>query len=110
MSHDRLELVLEMLEKNPKDVFLKYAAAIEYRKIDEDEKAIKHIEELLDIDPEYLGAYYTLGHLYEQKDEIEKAINIYKKGKAVAKKQNDQKTIGELTEALMLLDEEEENW
>ena len=64
------------------------------------------IEQILERDKNYLGAYYQLGQMYEEFDRIDEAIELYRAGKLIAKKQNDMKTIGELTEALMLLDEE----
>lgn len=110
MSKRRLDLILEMLEKDPTDNFLIYAAALEYQKEGKEKKAMKHLEKLTGNYPDYLAAYYTLGKIYENTGHIDKAILTYKKGKEVAKKQKDEKTIGELTEALMLLDEEENNW
>tara|TARA_Y100000813_G_scaffold182315_1_gene151949 strand:- start:193 stop:525 length:333 start_codon:yes stop_codon:yes gene_type:complete len=110
MEENRLELIEDMLKKSPKDSFLNYAAALEYRKNGDDEKALHLMEKLLDRDPEYLGAYYQLGKLYEERNETEKAITTYRAGKEIAKKQNDQKTIGELTEALMFLDEDADNY
>ena len=46
----------------------------------------------------------------KSKTKLKKAINVYKSGKVIAKKQNDMKTIGELTEALMILDADEDDW
>jgi len=47
-----------------------------------------------------------LGKLYEEQNQSDKAIVIFKKGRKVALEQNNQKTLGELTEALMLVDDE----
>ena len=110
MDIDRLELIEEMRKKNPEDSFLAYAAALEYQKRGEKERAVSIIETLLNRDPEYLGAYYQLGKLYEEKGEIDKAKQTYKSGKLKAREKQDPKTIGELTEALMLLDEDADNW
>lgn len=110
MSKKRLELILEMLEKDPNDNFLIYAAALEYQKAGDEKNAVVHLEKLTKNFPDYLGAYYTLGKIYENTGEFDKAVSTYKKGKEIAKKHKDEKTIGELTEALMLLDEEEDNW
>lgn len=110
MTDDRLSLINEMRDKNPDDSFLNYAAALEYEKTGNEEKAIELMEYIRKNDPDYLGVYYRLGKIYENSDKIELAIEVYKAGKNIAKQQNDQKTIGELTEALMLLDEDEDNW
>ena len=103
---DRIKLIEEMLDKNPTDNFLSYAAALEYRKMGKADKAIEIIEGIIARDEAYLGGYYQLGKLYEEKNKTKKAIEIYRKGIAIAKKQNDQKTLGELSEAIMIIDED----
>ncbi|MEZ4721889.1 MAG: hypothetical protein R2813_08455 [Flavobacteriales bacterium] len=111
MQSERMKLIKEMLDTNPKDSFLKYAAALEYEKEGKRKAAIKTIEELLENDAEYLGAYYKLGKLYEAEGKEADAINIYRRGLQVSKKSSDLKTEGELTEALMLLGADEDiNW
>ncbi|HBH07537.1 MAG TPA: hypothetical protein DDX92_13140 [Flavobacteriales bacterium] len=110
MPEERLELIEEMRKKNPEDSFLAYAAALEYNKLGEKNEAISIIEALLKRDPQYLSAYYQLGRIYEETDQHKKAVSVYKEGKEIARKRHDQKAIGELSEALMLLDEEEGNW
>ncbi len=102
----RLELIEDMLRKNPKDVFLNYAAALEYYKLGEIEKAIDTLENLLRIDKKYLGAYYQLGQFYEEVEKTKKAIEVYRKGRSIAEELKDEKTFGELTEALMILDDD----
>ncbi len=93
-----------MLETNPKDSFLHYAAALEHHKNGDLNTAIKTIKGIIKNDPDYLASYYQLGKLLEEKGKAEEAIDIYKQGISVARKQNDIKTLGELSEALMLLD------
>ncbi len=93
-----------MLATNPKDSFLQYAAALEYQKNKDLAGAIKIIQRIIKNDPEYLASYYQLGKMLEEKGKVDEAIATYKAGKAIAKKQNDTKTLGELSEALMLLD------
>jgi tetratricopeptide (TPR) repeat protein len=105
---DRLKMIETMLETNPKDSFLHYAAALEHNKNGDNNSSIKILKGIIKADPEYLASYYQLGKILEEKGKIEEAIQIYKDGKSVAKKQNDMKTLGELAEALMLLDVYEE--
>ena len=109
-DHDRLSMIEDMLKQNPKDSFLQYAAALEYEKIADHPRAIERITVLLEQDPDYLGAYYKLGKLYEATGNETRAIEVYKQGRALASQKKDPKTLGELTEALMLLDADDDIW
>lgn len=94
-----------MLRDEPEDTFLNYVLALEYVKAGDLKKGIGIIEDLLKKDPEYLGAYYQLGQLYEQVGETDKAVFAYKKGIELAKKVKNNKTLSELNQALFLLEE-----
>jgi tetratricopeptide (TPR) repeat protein len=100
MKTGRLEQLQKMLLDEPEDDFLNYALALEYHKLGEALKAISIIEKLLDRNPSYLGGYYQLGKWYEEQQEMQKAGEIFEKGIAVAKQQNNRKALNELNEAL----------
>lgn len=101
---DRLKMIEHMLETNPKDSFLHYCAALEHQKSGDHTSAIKILKAIVKNDPDYLASYYQLGKLLEERGKSEDAIEAYKAGRSVARKKNDTKTLGELSEALMLLD------
>lgn len=106
MNNSRLQYIMEMLEKEPNDSFLWYALALEHAKLNDISKAIELLEELITKDSDYLGAYYQLGKYYEQTGNIPKAVDCYNKGISIAAAQNNRKTLGELNEALLMLDED----
>jgi len=106
MSNKRLKLIEEMLSSNKDDQFLNYAAALEYKKIGENNRSIELLERIISSDASYIAAYYQLGKLYEEADKIEDAIKVYRQGIKEAHEKNDMKTLGELTEALMIIDDE----
>jgi Tfp pilus assembly protein PilF len=95
-----------MLKSEPSDSFLNYALALEYAKINDVKKAIGLIEELLNRDEKFLGAYYQLGKYYEQIEEKQNAIDTYNKGILIARQKNNTKAAGELNEALLMLEED----
>ncbi len=105
MSNSRLTQIEEMLKLEPNDSFLNYACALEYAKANDVTKAIQLIETLLLRDENYLGAYYQLGKYYEQTQDLPKAISTYTKGIEVAKKIKNNKALGELNEALWMLED-----
>jgi Tfp pilus assembly protein PilF len=105
MNSLRLEKLKEMELQKPDDAFLKFALAQEYVNIGKDEEAKKYFDLLLEHFPAYVATYYHAGKLYERMNEPKKATHIYKSGIAIAKEANDMKNLGELNEALQLLDE-----
>lgn len=95
--------LLHMLEKNPDDAFLNYAAALEFKKNHQLDKAIDLLEKLIGKNQNYLAAYYQLGKLYEMISEGTKAVQIYGQGITIARAQNELKTVAEIQEALEAL-------
>lgn len=101
----RLDQLLVMLNEEPHDAFLRYAVAVEYEAAGNTAEAISRITALLTDLPEYLGAYYKLGQLYEQIGASDKALDVYRRGAIVAQKQGNKKTLGEINTAIELLDD-----
>lgn len=101
---DRIQQIRKMLEENPDDSFLQYAAALEMQKGGELDTAVKLMEDLLAKDSSYLAAYYQLGKLYESIGEHENAGEVYKQGQQLAKEKGDNKALSELNEAFALLE------
>ena len=93
---NRIERILEFLKVQPNDNFLRHALALEYLKIKEDEKAKELFLSILNESPDYIGSYYHLAKLLEQKGEKEAAISWYEKGMAAAKEAKDQHSYNEL--------------
>jgi Tfp pilus assembly protein PilF len=96
---NRIEKIMEMLQDQPKDSFLKHALALEYIKIDKEDEAIIQFVELLNNEPDYVGSYYHLAKLYERNQQTDAAIEIYTKGMEVAKKLKDNHNLNELRSA-----------
>lgn len=106
MTTNRITQLLQMEQQQPDDAFLKFAIALEYVGINDEPKARKYFEALLEKFPDYLPTYYHLGKLYERLNETAQSIYIYKVGIEKAKAAEDFKTAGELIEALTLIDNE----
>lgn len=119
---ERIQQLLNFLEKEPNDTFLIYAVATEYLKTDT-QKALIYFENLLQNYSEYIPTYYHAAELYTNLEEYEKANKTYLKGINVceqlieqAQKQNQEadrvtiKTLQELKSAyeLFLMEFEDE--
>ncbi len=95
----RIERIKEMLTANPGDSFLQHALALEYIKIEEDERARQLFENLLQDDENYVGSYYHLAKLLERNDRLKDAEDIYQRGMLKAKECGDTHTYNELKTA-----------
>ncbi len=100
-------MLLDMLAKEPGDLFLNYALAIEYAAAGEHAQAEQQFLKVLDLDLAHLPCYYQLGKTYEALNRNNEAIVYYKKGLALAQQQQNKKAQGELNEALWMLEDED---
>jgi Tfp pilus assembly protein PilF len=95
----RIERIKEMLAANPGDSFLQHALALEYIKIEEDERARELFQNLLKNDENYIGSYYHLAKLLERNNKMEDAKEVYEQGMLKAKECGDMHTYNELRTA-----------
>lgn len=96
MSINRLEKLLEFVNNEPNDPFLKYALATEYLSKNDSDKALHYYQDLVLNHPDYVGTYYHFGKLLEKLNKQPEALDIYQKGILVAKKIKDQHSLNEL--------------
>ena len=101
----RIEKLLEYMKTADKDSFLQHALALEYIKIEEDEKARELFNEILLREPTYIGSYYHLAKLLERAGDMDRAIRVYKRGMEEAKKAGDNHSYNELQMALEDIEE-----
>ena len=101
----RIDMLLEMLSKEPDDVFLNYALGIEYI----GELDVLHSEiqfkKVLEMNADYIAAYYQLGKLFESQLKNTEALLYYKLGLEKAKIQKNNKAINEFGEAIFMLED-----
>lgn len=96
MHLNRLQKLLDFLENEPNDPFLKYALATEYLNSNQTDKALSFYEDLITNHADYVGTYYHLGKLYEALDRKADAIKTYQNGMLTARKSNDMHAFSEL--------------
>jgi Tfp pilus assembly protein PilF len=99
MSNSRFDKLLEMLEKQPDDLFLQYALAMEYLGLQQPDKAQTLLMQIIATDEHYVAAYYQLGLLLQHTDETA-AIAVFEKGMQEAQLKGDRKTVNEFRSAL----------
>ena len=96
MHRNRLQKLLEFLENEPNDPFLKYALATEYLNSNEPDQALFYYEDLIVNHKDYVGTYYHLGKLYEALSRTAEAITTYQNGMLAARRANDMHAFSEL--------------
>ncbi len=96
---ERLEKLKEFLAANPKDNFVQHALALEYIKLEDDQKARELFENVLTHDPSYIGSYYHLAKLLERNNEKQGALAWYEKGMLKAREAGDNHAYNELQAA-----------
>ena len=105
-SEQRIEKLKELITNDPKDLFSRYALALEYNGINEPLTAVEILEELLKVDSAYLPAYHQLGQMLGKLNKTKEAKQFYRAGIDLAMAQNDEKTVKELREELEELEDE----
>lgn len=101
----RIDMLLEMLSKEPDDVFLNYALGIEYiGELDVVHSEIQ-FKKVLEMNADYIAAYYQLGKLFESQLKNTEALLYYKLGLEKAKVQKNNKAINEFGEAIFMLED-----
>ena len=101
----RKDMLLSMLAKEPEDVFFNYALALEMLGENKFEEAEQQFKKTIKLNAEYLPNYYQLAQTLEKLNKKNEAAQYYKKGLELAKTQKNQKAIGEINEALEMLND-----
>jgi tetratricopeptide (TPR) repeat protein len=96
---NRLTQLLEFLQENPNDPFLKYCIALEYDKLNEPEQTLRYFTNLVENHPSYIATYYHLGKFYEKQGLEDQAANTYEKGLQQAQQAKDMHAYSELLNA-----------
>jgi Tfp pilus assembly protein PilF len=106
---DRIAFLVDFIGKNPMDLFSRHALAMEMIKLGNDAEAKSVLNQILLIDPKYVGSYYHLGKVEERLALMTDALVTYEKGIQVATDLGDQHALRELKAALNQLRDELED-
>jgi Flp pilus assembly protein TadD len=103
MPANRMEVLKNMVEQNPRDTFARYGLAMEYANSGQLESAVAEFHALLEFNPDYAAAYFHGGQALEKLGRVDEARAIYEQGIQVTARTGDQHTRSELQAALDLL-------
>jgi tetratricopeptide (TPR) repeat protein len=105
MVNSRINRLYKFLEEDPKDPFVRFALATEYRKIGDLKRALEWFEQLVADRPDYVGTYYHLGKLYSELGRMDDARLTFDRGIETASAIHDFHAISELRSAKSELEE-----
>jgi len=88
------------LDDNANDSFSRYALALEYVKLGQNDDAVREFETVKSNDPDYVATYFQLGQLYQKLGKMHDAEKTFRSGIGVASKIGDEHTKSELEGAL----------
>ena len=100
---NRIEILKGFLEENANDSFSRYALALEYAKLGQNDDALREFETVKGNDPGYVATYFQLGQLYQKLGRTHDAEKTFRTGITVAAKAGDEHTRSELEGALEAL-------
>jgi Tfp pilus assembly protein PilF len=103
MATNRLDILRQMTEQDPKNTFARYGLAMEYAHAGDLESAIREFKTLLTTDENYAAAYYHAGQAYEKLGRVDEARTIYEKGIEITTLKGDLHTRSEIEAALSVL-------
>jgi Tfp pilus assembly protein PilF len=97
---NRVEILKGFLKENSNDSFSRYALALEYVKLGQNDEAVREFETVKKNDPDYVATYFQLGQLYQKLGLTHEAEKTFRTGITVASKSGDDHTRSELESAL----------
>ena len=101
----RIDMLLELLQKEPFDTFLNYVLGLEYIEQQDLQRAEIQLKKVVALDEDYIAVYYQLGKLFEGQLRNTEALSYYNTGLEKAKAKKDNKAINEFGEAIFMLED-----
>jgi tetratricopeptide (TPR) repeat protein len=103
MATNRLDILKQMLEQDPKNTFARYGLAMEFAKSGDLDQAVAEFQNLIATDENYAAAYFHAGQALEKSGKLDEARTVYEKGIEVTTRKGDSHTRSEIEGALSLL-------
>jgi len=101
MTTTRIDKIQAMLQDDPRDTFLRYTLAMEFRKLDENDKSLELLTELANNEePRYVAAFFMAAQQLVELDRIEEARTFLRNGIDEARRQGNHHAAAEMSELL----------
>ncbi len=97
----RRERIEEMLQTDPRDPFLRYSLAMEYRKEDKHHESLQLLTELAHTEsPKYVAAFFMASQQLVELERLDEARALLRDGIEEARLQNNLHAAAEMSELL----------
>ncbi len=100
---DRLETLMQLAQKDPRNSFALYGVAMEYAQRGEHDHAMEYFRQLWEANPDYAPAYYHAGQVLAKMGNVAEARRVMKIGIEVTSRLGDDHARSELEAALSQL-------
>ena len=101
---DRLTKLQSLLDRDPNDIFLLYAIALEHKKTGDYPTALAWFDRVIAKDPGYSVAYHQAGLTHEAAGNVDLAKTTYRQGIIAAHKKGDHHAADEMQAALDMIE------
>ena len=85
-----------MLEKGQDNSLLRYSLGNEYFKLGDNTKALQHLEQALEQQPDYSAAWKLYGKVLADSDRVQDAKQAFRKGIDIAEANGDKQAVREM--------------
>ena len=99
----RKEKIIEMLQDDPTDTFLRYSLALELEKETSHDESLAKLNELTQDDPPYVPAFFMAAQQLAKLSRIDEARERLRVGIEEARRQDNMHAAGEMSEFLASL-------
>ena len=103
MDTSKEELYKEFLKDNPDDPLVHFSLALLYLDENRLEAAIEALETTIQLQPDYMAAFWKLANAYEGMQETGKAVQTYEQTLQLAQQNDDSNMIEDVQERLEFL-------
>jgi tetratricopeptide (TPR) repeat protein len=100
MTSNRLDVLKGLVAQNPQDARTRYMYAMELNNAGELESAVGEFNTIIDVDRDYVAAYYHCGQTLARLNRPDDARSVYQRGIEACTRTGDEKTRGELQDAI----------
>ena len=98
-----IDEIQDLLRKEPEDVFLNYSLAMVQKKEGLDEEALASFDRCIELEPDYIAAWFHKGMFLAALGETEQAKAVLEAGIEQARGCGDEHALGEMSEFLATL-------